>query len=908
MSYNPYRFFISLIVFTLVSFASFYSLHAQESIEQSADSPIRIGSGSTIEQVLMEKMIVQLLRENGYNVVEDIPSIGDSLAARKAIEEGTIDLYPEYTGRTLTNFMGLPVNALPDDASRISELAKILDERNGYVWLLGNQVWNRYTMMVSSQFADGTVTNIPDLAQYLLEHPVDDITVCVDNQFDQRTDGLPWYKEMYGDAIDAANIQIVNSSELLTAIIDNRCDVVQHFSLSSFDSTSDYRQLDDPDGLFPVYELAPVLRQELVEQYPELPSLLDKLLSVLDSEQMISLRMDVISGQDYILNSGDELSIEDAVNRFLVTHRLLKTQAIKVGSKQSIEQVLLGKIIIALLRDAGLEVDDMTGFGDSTETRRALEAGTIDIYPEYTMLAASLYNSLPLTTLPADTERGYLLIQGLDEYHQGLTWLEPAVINPGHRLFIRKASMHGTVHTLEDLATMNDAEGDKVVVCVEEGIVSSDVAVYLQDRYGIRSDDDGIRLLDSESLSIELANGECDLVEGTLDIDSLQVQDTSVGGSEFAVFPEQLLAPVIRQDILEENPSLGTLLNSLMSTLDVETMNAIRIQGNALGDDILDDGNNELLDDIAFSILRAKRLVTLPSISVGNADSAEGSQLVLAQMIMLTLQEAGYNVIDKTDLGSDTLVRQAMLDGEVDLYLETVAGALSTHNNLPVAAWPKDRARAYKLVSSLDSNLGITWLNPLEFSQPMSIIGQATAEELGIASIDELAQYMNENDSPLFACMTNEFFSNESSGLSMLESTYGFKIRPENILLKDMHEVYDELGAGSCHIAIASASNAEQLGYPLLDDPLNFFLTFGSAPVVRTEVLAENTELADLLNDLMAVVDENVIDELDHAVEFGEDNQEENGDEPMPVEVARDFLLSLGLISQATADSAVVLE
>src|SRR5262245_7184219 len=57
---------------------------------------------------------------------------------------------------------------------------------------------------------------------------------------------------------------------------------------------------------------------------------------------------------------------------------------IKVGSKEFTEQLLLGKMLVLLLKDAGYTVEDKTGIGGSPAVRAALESGDIDVYPEYT--------------------------------------------------------------------------------------------------------------------------------------------------------------------------------------------------------------------------------------------------------------------------------------------------------------------------------------------------------------------------------------------------------------------------------------------------------------------------------------------------------------------------------------------
>ena len=57
---------------------------------------------------------------------------------------------------------------------------------------------------------------------------------------------------------------------------------------------------------------------------------------------------------------------------------------IRIGSKEFNEQLLLGKMMLMVLQDAGYAVEDKTALGGSRAVRDALVNGEIDIYPEYT--------------------------------------------------------------------------------------------------------------------------------------------------------------------------------------------------------------------------------------------------------------------------------------------------------------------------------------------------------------------------------------------------------------------------------------------------------------------------------------------------------------------------------------------
>ena len=59
-------------------------------------------------------------------------------------------------------------------------------------------------------------------------------------------------------------------------------------------------------------------------------------------------------------------------------------KSIVVGSKLDPEAQILGQMIVLTLRNAGLQVTDKTNLGDTGVNRKAILAGEIDVYPEYT--------------------------------------------------------------------------------------------------------------------------------------------------------------------------------------------------------------------------------------------------------------------------------------------------------------------------------------------------------------------------------------------------------------------------------------------------------------------------------------------------------------------------------------------
>ena len=78
-----------------------------------------------------------------------------------------------------------------------------------------------------------------------------------------------------------------------------------------------------------------------------------------------------------------------------------------VGSKEFTEQLILGQITIQMLEDAGASVDDQTGITGTTNVRKALTSGEIDMYWEYTG-TGWLVDEAEMATISADMDRAVM--------------------------------------------------------------------------------------------------------------------------------------------------------------------------------------------------------------------------------------------------------------------------------------------------------------------------------------------------------------------------------------------------------------------------------------------------------------------------------------------------------------------
>ena len=272
------------------------------------DRPIVVGSKDFTEQLILGSMVVQLLEANGYEV-DDQTGLGGTTVNREALEAGEIDVYWEYTGTALVNFLGVEeVITDPDQAYQMSLEA---DAANGLAWLVPADFNNTYTLMVKQDTVDAGIASIGDLAAAINDAPAD-WRLCTNAEFYARPDGFKGVETLYGFEFVEENVIAMDSGLTYQALVDGECEVAMGFATDGRIAAFNFTNLDDDMGFFPTYNPAPVVRQEVLDADPGIGFVMNRLGATLDTATMTDLnkRVDIDEEDvaavacDHLLQSG----------------------------------------------------------------------------------------------------------------------------------------------------------------------------------------------------------------------------------------------------------------------------------------------------------------------------------------------------------------------------------------------------------------------------------------------------------------------------------------------------------------------------------------------------------------------------------------------------------------------------
>ncbi|MGI6778949.1 MAG: glycine betaine ABC transporter substrate-binding protein [Acetivibrionales bacterium] len=296
---------ISLVFILLVAFTA-----CGKSGEK--DGPvIRVASKAWTEQLILGNMFIQLLEANGYPV-EDRTGLGESPVIRAALHSGEVDLYWEYTGTTLMTLMGY------EQVTEAEEAYKLVKEwdknENNVVWLDYASANNTFTLMMRKEHAQELgIETISDLAAYINENS-DAIGLATSLEFLERVDGIPGLEEKYGFKFNRDRVTTMEVGLTYGALRDNKVDVAMGFATDGRIPAFNFANLEDDNKFFPVYNPAPVIRQEILDAYPDLAEVLNKLPPLLDNDTLANLNKEV---------DVDQKEPEEVARQFLLDNELI---------------------------------------------------------------------------------------------------------------------------------------------------------------------------------------------------------------------------------------------------------------------------------------------------------------------------------------------------------------------------------------------------------------------------------------------------------------------------------------------------------------------------------------------------------------------------------------------------------
>jgi len=257
-----------------------------------------VGSKEFTEQLILGQITLQVL-ENAGATVNDQTGLAGTVAARKALESGEIDMYWEYTGTGWITHLG-HTKPIPDSQKQFEAVAKEDLAKNDIKWLSPPAPANNtYTMAVRSEVYDKLgVKKLSDFKQLVEENP-EEATACLGTEFSTRDDGLPGMEKAYDFEFPQENIVKI-SEGLIPQQIDKgkQCNFGELFQTDGRVAGLDLKLIEDDESFFPIYNPTFTMSKEVIEKNPQITKLFAPISEKLTTDELQKLNAKVdVEGQ-----------------------------------------------------------------------------------------------------------------------------------------------------------------------------------------------------------------------------------------------------------------------------------------------------------------------------------------------------------------------------------------------------------------------------------------------------------------------------------------------------------------------------------------------------------------------------------------------------------------------------------
>jgi len=253
------------------------------SLAATPSRPIMVAGRDTPEERLLTTLTIQLLNNSGFPT-QHVPGL-DTITLRRRLEEGTIDLYWEYT------WIGLSVHNGVQERLKSQETydaTVALDSRRGLVWLDPIKANISPTLGMRRDFAEAAgIEGIESLAEVVTKATPRALTIAIPSNFrSDAKDGFIALQRAYGFKWPSDAVVSLENRSVYEVLRSKGADVGIVQRTNPYITSYDLVALEDEREFFVPYILAPVMRQSIAQERPVVVDKLNALARAIDDRAM----------------------------------------------------------------------------------------------------------------------------------------------------------------------------------------------------------------------------------------------------------------------------------------------------------------------------------------------------------------------------------------------------------------------------------------------------------------------------------------------------------------------------------------------------------------------------------------------------------------------------------------------
>jgi osmoprotectant transport system substrate-binding protein len=261
-----------------------------------------VASKIDTEGALLGNMIVDVIAARGIAVDRRI-QLGPTNIVRAALLAGQIDLYPEYTGNGAIFFHRENEPAWKNAAQGYAEVKRLDAAENRLAWLAPAPANNTWVIAIRGDLAGFPGKKcLDDLATYLAEGGR--FKLAASAEFVESPSALPAFEQTYGFHLKADQLLTLsggNTAATLRAAAEGISGVnaAMAYGTDGELAALHLTALCDDKGAQIVYAPAPVVRQAVLDEHPDIAVALDPVFASLSLETLQALNARIaVAGED----------------------------------------------------------------------------------------------------------------------------------------------------------------------------------------------------------------------------------------------------------------------------------------------------------------------------------------------------------------------------------------------------------------------------------------------------------------------------------------------------------------------------------------------------------------------------------------------------------------------------------
>ncbi|MBN9151679.1 MAG: ABC transporter substrate-binding protein [Salinibacterium sp.] len=241
---------------------------------------ITVGSQGFAESDILAQLYGQMLAANGYTVKYS-PSIGSRETFIPALQDGSIDLIPDYAGNLL--YGADPKATATSTADVMAALPAVLKPL-GLAISSAAQAQDADALVVTKEFADANnLVTIADLAPI-----ASTITIGANTEFESRSYGRAGLESVYGvKGWKFKAIDDYGGPGTLSDLLKNNIQVADIYTTTPSIKANNLVVLQDPKHLIAAQNIVPLFNEKSYSV--AVANIVDRVSNVLTTEELMSL-------------------------------------------------------------------------------------------------------------------------------------------------------------------------------------------------------------------------------------------------------------------------------------------------------------------------------------------------------------------------------------------------------------------------------------------------------------------------------------------------------------------------------------------------------------------------------------------------------------------------------------------